>query len=273
MKIHSLSKVLILPCAIAAIAIIYYGETTGNRETTIWVFIPVVLFTIVLIFMPQIDYWWHTKHPVPIDSEVVKWLSAYSPFYKNLSEEEKKRFEYRLGLYMEAREFKSVGTEIREVPEDMKGIIGSIVVMLTFSQEDFLLGEYNRIYLYKHPFPTPEHQYLHSVEVNHEDGLIIFSMEHLLPGITRPKDFYPIGLHAFIEAFYNSISSQALTDHHFTWEDVENTGTFSKEHIKSVTGLKDINLNIVAAVNAWVSPELMENNAPESYKKIKSIFT
>jgi hypothetical protein len=273
MKIHSLSKVLILPCAIAAIAIIYYAETTGNRDMTVWVFIPAVLLTIVLIFMPQIDYWWHTKYPLPLDPEVVKWLSTYSPFYRKLSEEDKKRFEYRLGLYMEGREFKSVGTEIREVPEDMKGIIGSIAVMLTLNQENFLIGEYNRVYLYKHPFPTPEHQYLHSVEVNHEDGLIIFSMEQLVAGITRPQDIYPIGLHAYIEALYNNLPSMPLREQHITWEDIENTGKYRKEHIIAVTGLEDIDLNIVAAVNAWVFPEIMEKKAPGLFKKIKSIFT
>ena len=140
MKIYSLSKVLILPILIIAIAIFYYSESTGNRGFTIWLFVPTILLTVVLIFFPQIDYWWHTKHPIPLDKKVKNWLNTYSPFYKSLEGEGKNLFEKRLSLYIEAREFKSVGSEVRSVPEDIKGIIGSIPVMLTMHKDDFLMG-------------------------------------------------------------------------------------------------------------------------------------
>ena len=273
MKIYSLSKVLILPLAIMAIAIFYYSETTGNRNITIWLFLPTILLTIVLIFKPQIDYWWHTKHPIPLDNKIKEWLSKYSNYYKDLNTDDKGKFENRLSLYIEAREFKSVGSEVRDVPEDLKGIIGSIPVMLTMNRDDFLLGDYDRIYMYKHPFPTPRFKFLHSVETNHEDGMVLFSLEHLLAGMTRPKEIYNIGLHAFIEAYYQTFKVDFPENTAIGWKQIESSGDHNEQHILDVTGLKYIDLYVVAGVNFFISPEKMEKNNPQLFTTISSIFT
>jgi hypothetical protein len=272
MKIYSLSNILILPLVLAIIGIFYYSESIGDKDFTIWVFIPVFLLTALLIFKPQVDFWWHTRHPLPLDPAIRKWLSTYAQNYKSLNPGDQKKYEDRLSLYMEGREFKSVGQEVRDVPEDIKGIIGSIPVMITMNQEDYLLGEYNRVFLYKHPFPSPQHQYLHSVEVNHEDGVILFSLEHLLPGLTRSREFFNIGLYGYLDAYFHINSNNALSHQELTWVDIEKTGLLTEEHITSVTGLKDFNFTALAAVNFYIFPERMKVNNPDLFREFMHIF-
>lgn len=272
MKIHSLSNILFLPLVLIIIGIFYYSEYIGDKDFTIWVFIPVFMFTALLIFKPQIDFWWHTHHPLPLDPAVRKWLTTFTQYYNNLSSDDQKKYEDRLSLYMEGREFKSVGQEVRDVPEDIKGIIGSIPVSITINQEDYLIGEYNRVFLYKHPFPSPQHQYLHSVEVNHEDGVLLFSLEHLLPGLTRSKEFFNIGLYGYLIAYFHINNHKALSNRALTWDDIKNTGLLSKEHIISVTGLKDFNFTALAAVNFFTFPQRMKVCNPDLFREFKHIF-
>lgn len=272
MKIYSLAKVLILPLVLLAIAIFYYSEHVDDRSLTVWLFIPTILLTVILIFKPQIDYWWHTKYPIPLDPKIKLWLDKYSQFYNSLDEKEKSKFENRLSLYVEAREFKAVGSEVREVPEDIKGIIGSIAVMLTFHDEDFLMGDYDRIYVYKHPFPSPNYKFLHNVEVNHEDGMLIFSLEHLLPGMSRPREFYNIGLHAFIEAYYHHKKTDFPDNKNLDWELIEKSGYYDRKNILSMTGLKYIDLYVVAGVCYFVSPEKLKKTSLKLYSMLNDIF-
>lgn len=272
MRIYSLSKILILPLVIAAIGIFYYAESSGNEDVTIWLILPTILLAIVLIFYGHIDFWWHKRHPIPVDRKIIQWLERFFPFYQQLDREGRSKFEYRLSLYMEGREFKSIGSEVREVPEDIKGIISSLAVMLTMNQKDFLLGDYDRIYLYKHPFPTPHHQYLHSVEVNHEDGLILFALEYLLPGITREKEFYNIGIHAFAEAYIKVFQPQLPDPKSISWEKIQQISHYRKEDVLSTTGMKDLNMQAVLITCYFTNPVKMKSGDDDLYHLIEKIF-
>ena len=271
MQIFSLSKIIILPLVVSALIILYIGEANGNYDMTVWVVIPVILFAIVIIFMGQIDYWYHKRFPLPLDQKIVEWMQRFNPYYIALDDNDKKKFRDRLSLYIEGREFKSVGKEVRDVPEDIKGIIGSIPVMLTFHGDDFLLGDYDYVYLYKHPFPSPQYQYLHTVEVNHEDGVFLFSLEHLLPGITRSDEFYNIGLHAYVEAYINVHKLNQPDD--ITWEDIEQISPYSKEDIIKITGHKEINIFAVLITCYFMFPEKMKTHKPAKYRELELQFT
>ena len=201
MKIYSLSKVVALPIVGILVALLV---TTFDQQSpySVYIFIPVFLLVALFIFHGPLDHWWLERHPIPLDHKIREWLIHYSTYYRELNANDKVQFENRLGLYVEGREFKSVGShELKEVPYDVKHILASQAVMLTMNRSDYLLGDYDRVYLYKHPFPTPLRPTLHTVEVNHEDGLILLSTQEALPGIAFCKEHYNIALHAYAEAF------------------------------------------------------------------------
>jgi Mlc titration factor MtfA (ptsG expression regulator) len=200
MKVHSISQIIAVPLVILLgyyLYIMFY-----DNADTFMVIVPTVLLAVLYVSAGQIDYWWMKKNVPAMDDKMKQWFEANSPYYNSLATEDMTKFENRLVLYVNAREFKSVGsTELREVPFDIKNIIASQGVRLGLGLEDFLIKDLDRIYMYKHPFPTPKKQYLHTVESDIEDGMLIVALDYALPGIINPYQHYNIVLHGYAEAF------------------------------------------------------------------------
>jgi len=228
MKIHSPTQVgmsLLFMCALG----IAYDVFINESEALInWFLVLIFLFIALYVFKAQTDYWWHKEYPLPIEPEIKKWLVHNFPFYNSLEGETKQKFEDRLGLYIEARLFTSLGSKEREVPEDLKAMIAAHAVRVTLNYEDFLIGDFDRIMMYKHPFPTPKHQYLHIVETEVEDGVIIFTLDYLLNGVLKPDQYYNIAYHAYVEAF---CKQNPTIDFSFL-------ETVTKDHMHLISGFK-----------------------------------
>jgi hypothetical protein len=242
----------------------------GTINDTVWFIIPASFLVLIYLFGPQIDFWWHERHPIPLDSRLKDWLKKYLPYYNDFDDTTKELFEHRLGLYIEGREFKSVGSEIRDVPEDIKGCIASIPVRLSLKNEDFLLGDYDRIYVYSHPFPSPKMPFPHTVEIDHEDGLLLFSLEQLLPGILHPNKFFSIGMYAFLDIYFKLKSF--VLPHDIHWEDVDKSGVYTQTMAEKTCGRKDLNPEIVMGILYFIYPEFVYHNHPTFYKKLDDLF-
>jgi hypothetical protein len=122
MRIYSLSKVLGTPITVVTIALGYYQYANGIT-IGLWILIPIFLLVVLFISHGYIDYWYHTKYPLTLNKKIVAWLSEYSTFYQNLKPSDNEKYEYRMSLYLEGRSFMSVGSEQKELPEDIKAII------------------------------------------------------------------------------------------------------------------------------------------------------
>lgn len=244
MKIHSISKVLALPLIVAALAILYYTWNTSQR-LSVYIFIPVILLVVLYVFHGPLDHGWLKKFPVPLDPKLSEWLSRYFRPYAEMQELERQSFDQRMMLYLDGRLFQSVGSEMREVPEDIKCMVAAHGVHMTSNYKDYLIGEYDRVFLYKHPFPTPNHPFLHTVEVNHEDGVIILSLEQLTNAVLYPSDYFNIGYYAYGLAFMDVHKQIAFPDCQNTWMKIEDITGWSREKITCVTGMEVMDLTAV----------------------------
>ncbi|HMQ08015.1 MAG TPA: zinc-dependent peptidase [Saprospiraceae bacterium] len=272
MQIHSLSKVLILPVVLAGILIIYRAETIGPKDFSVWVLIPGLVLAAILVLSPQIDFWYRKRFPGKLDPAIQRWLELYHSYYIQLNQEHKERFRNRINIYLFGREFKAVGSEIRDVPEDVMGIIASIPVMLTMNREDFLLNGYDRIYIYKHAFPSPEYQFYHTFELNKEDGMVILSLEHLLAGMIT-KENYNIGLHAFALAYLDCFNPGEMPLN----DEIDDTllelcSGFTIERIKSTLGYNQVDKRAVLVYCYFTHPQILFENQPVWYQKLANIF-
>ena len=274
MKIYSLSKVLALPFLLMAGFIMVKYFTGYDSRYSIYIFVPVIILVILYIFHGQIDFWWLERHPIPLDNRMKKWFEEYSPYYRSLDEQEKALFENRLSLYVEGREFKSVGTnELKEVPFDLQAIIASQAIKLTANHSDYLLGDMDRIYVYKHAFPSPQYQFLHTFEVHLEDGMILLSTEHALPGITQPHNFYNVAMHAYSQAF---IQLNSLIDfpvvHQHGWDGLEQVIGLSKDKIIKTCGYETLDLLAVHITAYMDNGPTYQEVFPREYNSWQNIF-
>jgi Mlc titration factor MtfA (ptsG expression regulator) len=272
MKIHSFSKVIALPLVLIFAAGLYY---ILEIDDTYWylILIPMVVIVALYTMHPQIDYWYHTRNPIPLDEELIFWLNKYSPYYKNLKKVEKELYEYRLGLYLEARGFVAIGSEHKDVPEDVKCAIASEAIKIGLGHPDFLIGEMNRIYLYKSPFPSPRMQFLHTAEVFDEDGTIIMSMAHLIPGLIDPDQYYNIVMHCYAEAFMieNKHIVFPIIDKE-TWPELESINGFSKNDIETTLGYAIEDMRIIHINYFFTYPKEYKMVFPDFYNHFVNAF-
>jgi hypothetical protein len=274
MKIHSLSKVIAFPLVVITGFIILYTFSGYRSEHSIWIFVPVLLLVTIYIFHGVIDHWYLERNPIPIDAEMRAWFEKYTPYYNNLEPNEKVLFENRLSLYVNGREFKSVGTnELKDVPYDIQCIIASQVIKMTRGMSDYLLGDVDRIYLYKHPFPSPAYQFLHTVETHIEDGIILLSSEHALPGIVNPNQHYNIAMHAYAEAFIRIHPDKGYPNvSHHDWKDLEAVLHITREKLLKTIGFESCDVLIPHIVAFFDFPEAYRSKFNYEFNAFQKIF-
>lgn len=271
MHIHSISKVISFPLVLLAVFIIFYGMKMGEN-LSVMIVVPAVLLVVIYVFHGVLDHFWLTKFPVPLDPKLMIWLEKHFPPYLNMSPELQKKFEYRLVLYINGRLFQSVGSEMREVPEDIKCMIAAHGIHMTLGIKDYLIGDIDRIFLYKHPFPTPDFPTLHHVEVNTEDGVIILSLEQQVNAILQPDSYFNIAYYAYGEAFvftHKDIIFSDLTD---DWISLEIISGWPKEWFYSQTGLEKLSITAVHITMFFSNPNEYQRILPEYYEKLCNIF-
>lgn len=273
MKIHSFSKLLALPLVVATAYFLYLIFEPGSPHT-VYIFIPVLLLTALFVFHGQIDYWWLKRNTPALDQKMKEWLTTYSPYYRQLDADQMKIFEDRLVLYVEGRSFQSVGTkELKDVPYDIKIIIASQAVRLLLGQKDFLLGDMDRIFLYKHPFPSPRYPFLHTVETDPEDGVLIFSTEQGLPGIVSPALYYNIVLHGYASSFFDLNPSIRLPEvSAIDWLDLERMEYVNGKNILRTCGYPQLDMRAVNTVLFFEFPEEYRRYFPAAYAELVSVF-
>jgi hypothetical protein len=270
--IHSITKVLSLPLILILAAMLYNGWSSGN-QLSVYLIIPVALLVALYTFHGVIDHWWLTKFPVPFDPKLKDWLTKHFPPYVVLDDELKKKFEFRLGLYINGRLFQSVGKEMRDVPEDIKCMVAAHAVNMTLGIDDYLIGDTDRIFLYKHPFPTPKFPFLHNVETDTEDGVIILSLEQLVNAIIRPDLYYNTAYHAYAEAimFVNN-KTEFPSFPEQTWSDIQNISGWNNETICRQTGYQSVPLQTVHSTIFFTMPQKYKMILPEYYDRLSLAF-
>ena len=273
MRIHSLSRILSLPIALTILGILYLSYELGYQGAMIWILVPLVIATAVVIFQGQIDFWWNERNPVELDPPISAWLKKYDPYYKSLHPDQRQKYDNRLVMYMHGRAFASVGSEHHAVPDDIQAIVASNAVKMMMSKKDYLLGDMDRVYLYKHPFPTPRYQFLHTVETDIEEGVFIFSLEHLIPGMINPEEHYNIAMHGYAEAFQRVFPKEDFTYlDHITWEQLEELGHHSQDKILKTIGFNKTDIPTVVINYFFTHPRRFNSMFPDVFDRLVRQF-
>lgn len=275
MSIHSISHLIASPFGLALLYLGYNSLTIDNYPYSIWMVVPITVLVLLYLFKPQLDYWWHTKFPIKFDKELSEFLASKNPYYASLEGEEKIKFEHRLNLYMEARDYKAIGAnEQKDIPYDMKAMLASIPTQLTMHKEDYLIGDMDRIFLYKHPFPTPSKQFLHTVESHVEDGVFIFSLNEWQAATHEPKRFYNNIWYGYMDAFLKVFNDDTNSiEPYATFQNIEKIGKYTEEYILRILGLKAVDPLVVLCGLYFTHTEEMKTNTPQIFGKLQTFFS
>ncbi len=244
-----------------------------EKEFYLFYFLGFLTILIALYFASsEINYWYNKKFPPKLDPPIIAWLHKFFPFYISLNENDREKFEIRLALYLEARSFHLMLADKKEIPEDFKAIIAAHGIRMTLGLDDFLIGEFDRIICYNHPFPSPQHQFLHTVETHFEDGVILLSIEQLMMGVGKPDQFYNIGYHAYAEALIFQFPALKNLDDSNDWNKLTQILKFSTNEISQFTGFQSLDINVVSLATFFTQHEAFQMNWPEQFAHYKSIL-
>ena len=275
MKIHKLSHVIAAPFALVLLYILYQTFFNDDDSLLFYGLIPTIILVLLYLFQPQINYWWLSKYPVDLYEKILKMLNKTNTFYRNLDSKQKKDFENRVSLYAEGNAFMSKGMDQDfDVPYDVKMMTAQIPVTMMWNKKDQYIKAFERIVIYKHPFPSPKFQFLHTAETDIEDGVIIFSLEHAEAAFLQPGQFYNVAWHAYAEAFvkaYPNYDYPAMDNS--TWDLIEQTSGLSKDKIMSTLGYESIDLLPIIITTFFSNREKLEVIDSQKSNKLHQIFS
>ncbi len=274
MRISSLSRTLSIPFFIMLAYFGFYGMY-HHPDSHLYTLIPGIIGLVLIYFFHEpIDRAWWTNHPPTLDKKIKAWLSAYSPYYMNLDQDLRKRFEDRLSTFMHVKEYTLKEKKDFHLQEDIKALLSHEFIRLTLHREEFLMDGFKHFVLYHHPFASPDHQYLHTVEVNPEDeGVVILSKEHLVNGFNPALEFFNIGLYAAILCWLSEHPRMDYPDvSELTPESICELVDYDLDSIKKVTGLNHIGKVALLIYAYHEHLDRLKATLPKAHQSLQVIF-
>ncbi len=265
------TRILALPLVILVLVFLFLTWEVSEGYS-VYIVPPVLALALLYVFSPQIDWWWYSRHPPKLDPKIELLFQKQHGFYQSLSVEKKQLFRDRVALYIRAVEFMPKAME--EVTEDIQSMLASCAVQLTLNREDFLLPQFENVVVYPHPFPSPQFpKQFHASEIFAEDGVLLFSADHLIKGFMQPQHYYHVGLHEYAKVFilhHPEIEWPALKED--IWADLESISRFSHEALLKYVNLEEIDPRPVSIAHFFVFPQKFKAVLPEIAQAYAEIF-
>ncbi|GAB3329136.1 hypothetical protein GCM10027429_04730 [Marivirga atlantica] len=133
--------------------------------------------------------------PAHLDS-----LNKYSDFYRRLKPKYKREFEKRVLLFMNSKTF--IPRQMSHVTDEMKVLISSVAIQLTFGLQRIYLAHFNKILVYPSKYYSTINNQYHKGEVNPRFGIIVLSWDAFVSGMSKPTDGLSLGLHELAHALH-----------------------------------------------------------------------
>jgi len=149
-------------------------------------------------------------------------------FYKRLSNKEQQYFEHRVAAIIKDKTF--IGRGNFEITDEVKILISSTAVMLTFGFRDFYIGLIDKIFVYPDAFYSNTNQDYHKGEFNPKLKALVLSWDDFEQGYNIGDDNLNLGIHEFAHAIHlNSIKEKDVSS------------TLFKDSFKELTSLLSAN--------------------------------
>lgn len=137
-------------------------------------------------------------------------LKTQFKFYNKLSNRHKNYFEHRVASFINDKDY--IGRSGIEISQEMKVLIASTAVMLTFGFRDFYIGLIQKIIVYPEKFFSQTNKNYHKGEFNPKLKALVISWGDFKLGYDNSKDNINLGIHEFVHAIHlNSIKERDVS--------------------------------------------------------------
>lgn len=263
---------LIAPFAL--LGALFLGLAWKVDESYAFYFVPcLVAAALIFILSPQINWWWYTRNPPELSTELRAFLER-SGFYQRLSDAEKRRFRGRVALFNMGTDWEPLAFPEDSLPPDVQLAVSAQAVALTFHRERFLFEKFEKVILFPRPFPTPEHPYDHASELHEADGCLLLSAEQVMLAFVRPQEWYNVAMHEYAKAFVlgNAGENWPAFDSEAVWERLQAVSGMPRAHVESVIGLAGVDALPVAIHHFMIFPDKFSAVFPEESRTLMQVF-
>lgn len=127
-------------------------------------------------------------------------LSEKFSFYQSLSDKKKKYFEHRVATFIAKYEF--IGQEDFLITDEVKVLIASTSVMISFGMRNYLFDSFNKIIVYPSEYYSTMNDAYHKGEFNPRMKAVVFSWNDFLEGYEISNDNLNLGIHEFAHVLH-----------------------------------------------------------------------
>jgi hypothetical protein len=222
----------------------------------------------VLIFTPQIDWWYWQRRAPDLPLGLRPLLEQRVAFYQRLDPPAQREYRRRAFLLREAMDF--TGQGIEKIPDDVQLLPALAAATIGFGRPDFLFPEYEKIVLYPHPFPSPQHDFLHVTERYAPDGVLLFSMPHLMRSVVEEQAFPNLALYEFAKIY-----RERYPDGEYPALDgptLESISGFSEAAVAKFLGFEQPDRQALTSVYFFSFASNFKQRAPEVYQTLCHAF-
>lgn len=141
-----------------------------------------------------------------LPDQQAKILYCQVPFYKSLNQKHRKYFEHRVSKFIDNYEY--IGKENLEITDEIKVLIASTSIMLSFGMRNYLYSIVDKIIVYPTQYYSTINEVFHQGEFNPRMRAVVFSWEHFKLGNEHNSNNLNLGIHEFTHVLnYQSLKS------------------------------------------------------------------
>jgi hypothetical protein len=186
----------------AVIFLLSLWLTNKQEESSLWVLLPTgALVVASFILGDLVNAWWFERHPPVLSAYEKAWLDRFAPYFGHLDPASRKQAESGLARDLIEKEFIHMGEQ--DIPGEWKLMALAPAAYLGLGYNNVQARRYSRIVFYNHPFPSPNQDYLHISETEHDDGVIILAVPQLEAAHHQASEHFNIALYQWGEVFAN----------------------------------------------------------------------
>jgi Mlc titration factor MtfA (ptsG expression regulator) len=258
-------------CTTLFLIVLFFIDKTTTSG--LWILIPAgILAAASFTLGGLINSSWYAKFPPKLTAYELNWVSRFVPFYKLLDENERLNFNTKLAFELTERDFLSMSE--KDLPEEIKMMILAPAVRLNLLSSDKKAAHYHKIILYHHAFASPDQQYLHLSETQHEDGAFIFATDALEAAYLKPDNYFNTALYEWCCVFVRIHAIQDLIhiDETESWNAIGNM--LSTDKTKLLNYLRQPNVDHLALLcYCYVMyPSHLQNKLPAVYHQLNHLL-
>ena len=229
---------------------------------------------------PLYTHFYLIKRKLSLEQQSI--LHKDFPFYNKLSKREQAYFEHRVASFIKDKVF--IPREGLKLTEEMRIMISSTAVMLTFGFRDFYIGLIDKIFIYPGEFYSKVNDEYHRGEFNPKLQALVISWEHFKKGFDDATDNLNLGIHEFAHAIHlNSIKERDVSSTIFSDSYKELIELLSKEENLRNDLVSTPYFRAYAFTNQFEflaeiiesfieTPQELRGNFPQVYSKIQQML-